>query len=795
MNGFIGLVLRRGLAVLVCLVVMVMGWIPVEASVRPGARAATAAGVQRRRMVVPREAMPDRCRVIELKAEVLAKAAFDIELFGGESVRVEGDQVVELPGGDRVWTGKVRGEPLSRVTFASRRGVVSGVVDRAMTTGNELYEVEPDGAGGQVLFQHAEARVAASGESLEVEAGGAGRGAVPALGVGGGAVRVIDVMMLYTPASRVRYGQAGIEAKILQAVADANSAMENSRIPVRFSLVHLGEVAYVETGSMTAALMAMQRTADGILDEIHDLRDQHGADLTTLVDEDTSSCGLSYLMSTPSAGFAANAFSVVYSGCLASLTLVHEWGHNLGCQHDRANSVGQASYPFAYGWRQCSTNEMMFRTVMSYACGSAIRINYFSNPRLSYAGLPLGVDEAVDPANASDNARAVELNSAFAVDFRPSAVGEVPTAPEGLVALSATHQEVVLSWADTSTIEVVQAVERSADGVDWSLLAVVGKDVTSYVDVAVSGGQAWFYRLSAVNGAGASEISTELRVDVPLAPVVPAAPGAVVATYSGGQVVVSWADLSTDETGFSVERSVNGGLPYVVGTVAAGAVEYIDMAPPRGTTCVYRVAAVNGVGSSSPVSGPAVVIPEAVPAAATGLVAVVSGNAVSVSWVDVATNEVSYRLERSVNGGSYLLWVVLNAGTTSYVDTAVVAGNTYSYRVIAANAAGDSPASNTGTVLVPVSAPLAPSSLVGSAVSRSQINLSWKDNSTNEAGFRIECSTNGSTWTQIGTVGSNIRTYSSTGLRTGTTYYFRVQAFNSGGASAYTARVTVRTLR
>jgi len=611
--------------------------------------------------------------------------------------------VVELPGGDRVWTGKVRGEPLSRVTFASRRGVVSGVVDRAMTTGNELYEVEPDGAGGQVLFQHAEARVAASGESLEVEAGGAGRGAVPALGVGGGAVRVIDVMMLYTPASRVRYGQAGIEAKILQAVADANSAMENSRIPVRFSLVHLGEVAYVETGSMTAALMAMQRTADGILDEIHDLRDQHGADLTTLVDEDTSSCGLSYLMSTPSAGFAANAFSVVYSGCLASLTLVHEWGHNLGCQHDRANSVGQASYPFAYGWRQCSTNEMMFRTVMSYACGSAIRINYFSNPRLSYAGLPLGVDEAVDPANASDNARAVELNSAFAVDFRPSAVGEVPTAPEGLVALSATHQEVVLSWADTSTIEVVQAVERSADGVDWSLLAVVGKDVTSYVDVAVGAGETWHYRLSAINGAGASDVSSELRVDVPLAPSVPAAPGAVVATYSGGQVVVAWDDLSTDETAFNVERSVNG--------------------------------------------------------------------------------------------GSYLLWVVLNAGTTRYVDTAVVAGNTYSYRVIAANAAGYSPASNTGTVLVPVSAPLAPSSLVGSAVSRSQINLSWKDNSTNEAGFRIECSTNGSTWTQIGTVGSNIRTYSSTGLRTGTTYYFRVRAFNSGGASAYTARVTVKTLR
>jgi titin len=139
--------------------------------------------------------------------------------------------------------------------------------------------------------------------------------------------------------------------------------------------------------------------------------------------------------------------------------------------------------------------------------------------------------------------------------------------------------------------------------------------------------------------------------------------------------------------------------------------------------------------------------------------------------------------------------VVLNAGTTSYLDTAVVAGTTYSYRVIAANAAGYSPASNTGTVLVPVAVPLAPTALVGSAVSRSQINLSWRDNSTNETGFRIECSTNGSTWTQIGTVGSNVQTYSSTGLRTATTYYFRVQAFNNAGASAYTTKVTVKTLR
>jgi|GEM_PF-4470116 len=71
-------------------------------------------------------------------------------------------------------------------------------------------------------------------------------------------------MVLYTPASRVRYGQAGMEAKILQSVAEANTAMQNSQIQAQFSLVHMGEVAYTESGSMSVTLTALQRTTDGV---------------------------------------------------------------------------------------------------------------------------------------------------------------------------------------------------------------------------------------------------------------------------------------------------------------------------------------------------------------------------------------------------------------------------------------------------------------------------------------------------------------------------------------------------
>lgn len=71
----------------------------------------------------------------------------------------------------------------------------------------------------------------------------------------------------------------------------------------------------------------------------------------------------------------------------------------------------------------------------------------------------------------------------------------------------------------------------------------------------------------------------------------------------------------------------------------------------------------------------------------------------------------------------------------------------------------------------------APTSLGATAVSISQINLSWTDNSSDEAGFSIELSTDGSNFTEIATVGSDVTTYSNTGLTPNTTYYYQVRAF------------------
>jgi hypothetical protein len=79
--------------------------------------------------------------------------------------------------------------------------------------------------------------------------------------------------------------------------------------------------------------------------------------------------------------------------------------------------------------------------------------------------------------------------------------------------------------------------------------------------------------------------------------------------------------------------------------------------------------------------------------------------------------------------------------------------------------------------------PAAPTDLTASAVSSSQIDLSWTDKANNEKGFKIERKKGTGSFVQIATVGTNKTSYSNTGLQASTTYTYRVRAYNDAGNS------------
>jgi hypothetical protein len=90
--------------------------------------------------------------------------------------------------------------------------------------------------------------------------------------------------------------------------------------------------------------------------------------------------------------------------------------------------------------------------------------------------------------------------------------------------------------------------------------------------------------------------------------------------------------------------------------------------------------------------------------------------------------------------------------------------------------------------------PTLPTGLMTSVLSRSQINLSWQDNSQREKESKIERSGDGQTWKEIGRVAANITTYlDKEGLKPQRTYQYRVRASSKQGNSGYSNVSTATT--
>jgi hypothetical protein len=82
--------------------------------------------------------------------------------------------------------------------------------------------------------------------------------------------------------------------------------------------------------------------------------------------------------------------------------------------------------------------------------------------------------------------------------------------------------------------------------------------------------------------------------------------------------------------------------------------------------------------------------------------------------------------------------------------------------------------------------PNAPTNLAATTQATADIDVSWTDNASDEDGFRIERSPAGAgTWSQVTSVASNSTAWTDSGVQGGSSYDYRVHAFNTGGASDY----------
>ena len=184
------------------------------------------------------------------------------------------------------------------------------------------------------------------------------------------------------------------------------------------------------------------------------------------------------------------------------------------------------------------------------------------------------------------------------------------------------------------------------------------------------------------------------------------------------------------------------------------------------------------------------------PAAPLNLTAVaVSINQIDLSWQHDATTEDRFEIERKIGAASAysVIGTVVAANTTIYSDFGLAVGTIYFYRVRAYNDDGYSAYSNEANATTLPNPPAAPSSLTATAVSNSQINLTWQDNATDETGFTIE-RLDDDDYIEIATLPANATSYSDVGLAASTNYYYRVLAINDyGDSSAYSNEINATT--
>jgi len=248
----------------------------------------------------------------------------------------------------------------------------------------------------------------------------------------------------------------------------------------------------------------------------------------------------------------------------------------------------------------------------------------------------------------------------------------------------------------------------------------------------------------------------------------------------GNQVFLHW-NASTDNTGvtgYTIMRN-NLVLANTVGT------SYVDTMVNPNTTYTYSVLAFDAAGNvsgvSSVVSITTLVSSDLVPPSApTGLTATSSSpTQINLNWA-TSTDNIAVTGYMIIRNGM----LIANTITPSYADLSVVASTTYTYFVLAFDAAGNvSTKSNEVTITTPLSTtsgdsimPSVPSNLMATAASSSTINLSWTASTDNIGVTGYNIYRNG-----ILISSSTSNTFSNVGLNPSTLYTYYVRAFDAAG--------------
>ena len=335
-------------------------------------------------------------------------------------------------------------------------------------------------------------------------------------------------------------------------------------------------------------------------------------------------------------------------------------------------------------------------------CTTFAQVGTATSATFSNTGLTNGTSYSYR-VRATDAANNLSAYSATATATTTDTAA--PTAPSALTATGASPTQINLSWtASTDNVAVASYLIERCQGSSCSSFAQVGTSATAgFSDAGLTASTTYRYRVRANDAAGnlsgysnTADGTTSATQDTQ-APTAPATLAASAA--SGTQINLSWT-ASTDNvavTSYLIERCQGVGCSSFAQVGTATGTTFSNSSLTPATSYSFRVRATDAAGNFSGYSNTAAATTQTIPdsdppSAPAGLSAIASSTSqIDLSW-SAATDNVgiaTYQIEQCVGAGCSTFAQVGSTAATTFSSVGLTGSTSYSYRVRAADAAGN----------------------------------------------------------------------------------------------------------
>ncbi len=283
-----------------------------------------------------------------------------------------------------------------------------------------------------------------------------------------------------------------------------------------------------------------------------------------------------------------------------------------------------------------------------------------------------------------------------------------PPAPKNLVLWKLSPSSVALTWESGGHGAKTTEVWRKSASEPYAVILSLPGNVVNANDSGLVAGQIYWYKVRAVNQFGMAE-SKEVTTASDTNGLLP--PTDLVATPLGTKLVsLRWTDNATSELGYVIEREQTGSGAYaVMGMVAPNQTTFMDsIGLQAGGQYSYRVAARGPLGFSAWSNEQTVttLFQDIYPPSDLTAIYDLSTGTVLLAWKDNSVLTIQAWIERKDSTADFVNLARVGIGTTTFSDSAITHGHTYTYRVRVFTAQGlFSNFSNEATASVPFDGP------------------------------------------------------------------------------------------